>query len=143
MPRSARSCRNAMATSVGTRSAIGRSYVPPVYVGRTVRVVTSEHEGSPERPASVLWSAGMVLANLVVAFAALFLIVARDEGDLLPQDVWMTFPFVLWGQAALSGMLMLGFTRTRRIGLGVLLGTVVTVVLFFSWLWFVVLPNFY
>ena len=85
----------------------------------------------------------MVMVNLVVSFAALFLIVARDQGDLLPQDVWMTFPFVLWAQAALSGLLMLGFTRTRRIGLGVLLGTVVTVVLFFSWLWFVVLPNFY
>lgn len=110
---------------------------------RTVRVVTSERDGAPKRPASVLWSAGMVLVNLVVSFAALFWIVARDQGDLLPQDVWMTFPFVLWAQAALSGLLMLGFTRTRRIGLGVLLGTVVTVVLFFSWLWFVVFPNFY
>lgn len=84
----------------------------------------------------------MVLVNLVVSFVALFLIVARDQDELLPQDVWTTFPFVLWAQAALSGVLMLAFTRTRRIGLGVLLGTMVTVVLFFSWLLFLVFPNF-
>ena len=104
--------------------------------------MTSERDSAAKRPASVLWSAGIVLVNLVVSFVAIFLIVTRDQDDLLPQDVWTPFAFVLWAQAALSGVLMLGFARTRRIGLGILLGTMVTVVLFFSWLWFVVLPNF-
>jgi len=104
--------------------------------------VTSGRGSAAKRPASVLWSAGIVLVNLVVSFVALFLIVARDQDELLPQDVWMPFPLVLWAQAALTGVLMLAFTRTRRIGLGVLLGTIVTVVLFFSWLLFVVFPNF-
>ena len=119
-----------------------RNHVPRRTQGRNVRDVTSERGNPAKRPASVLWSAGIVLVNLVVSFVGLLLIVARDQDELLPQDVWMTFPFVLWAQAALNGVLMLAFTRTRRIGLGVLLGTMVTVVLFFSWLLFVVFPNF-
>ena len=87
-------------------------------------------------------TAALVTVNLVATFAALWLIIERDPDELLPQDVWTPFLFVLGAQAGLNGLFLIAFKRTRSVGVGVLAGTLLAALMFCFWLWFVVLPNF-
>jgi hypothetical protein len=87
-------------------------------------------------------TAALVTVNLVATFAALWLIIERDPDELLPQDVWTPFLFVLGAQAGLNGLFLIAFKRSRSVGVGVLAGTLLAALMFCLWLWFVVLPNF-
>jgi hypothetical protein len=99
-----------------------------------------------QRPAPrgrlALATAALVMVNLVATFAALWLILERDPDELLPQDVWTPFLFVLGAQAGLNGVFLIAFKRTRSVGVGVLAGTLLATLMFCFWLWFVVLPSF-
>ncbi|GAA1478824.1 hypothetical protein GCM10009623_32700 [Nocardioides aestuarii] len=86
--------------------------------------------------------AGLVAANLLVAFATLMVVLGRNDDELLVQEVWEPYALALSVQAAVNGLLLLMSERTRQAGLGVLLGTLFAVLAFLAWVWFGVLPNF-
>lgn len=93
----------------------------------------------------VLAAAILTVANLLCLFLDIVLVLDHYDRHettsyLVPQDVWSPFIALAWGQAALNGVILVFWRRTRPIGIGVLLGALAAVVLFFGWLVAVVAP---
>jgi hypothetical protein len=47
-------------------------------------------------------------------------------GELLPQDIWQPFAVFIWFLALANGGLLATWPRTRQVGFGMLIGTLVT-----------------
>lgn len=86
-------------------------------------------------------TAVLVAVNFVVTCAILFLTTTGGEEPLRVPDVWYSFVPALGVQTVVNGVLLLAFTRTRQVGVGVLVGVFLVAALFCLWLLLVVLPN--
>lgn len=87
---------------------------------------------------SILVSAGFTFANVAALFIALVWILVDYDMD---DDIWWSLACTLWIQATVNGLVLLLFPRTRRLGVGVLLGTIGTAVALYAFLIMVVAPH--
>jgi len=103
--------------------------------------------GEPQGSSRALSAtAALVFANMAALFAGILVILDRYEAEsssdaLLPQDIWGPFLLVMWLLGAANGLLLLPWRATRRIGLGILAGTVASVIAYYLWIFLVVLPG--
>ncbi len=79
-------------------------------------------------PPTTLVTTVLVFVNLVAVYIELLLVLAHYEDHettnyLLPQDIWLPFMTLVLGQSLVNGLLLLTSPRVRRIGAGLLLGT--------------------
>jgi hypothetical protein len=83
---------------------------------------------SVKRARTVLMIAILTLLNLIALFIELHAVLMRYDDNvstdyLLSQEIWGPFAWILLAQGAVNGVLLLASRRTRRAGLGVLVGT--------------------
>lgn len=98
----------------------------------------------PNRVLSV--TSVVVLANMIALFAGLLVILDRYEDNassetLVQGDIWGPFLLLLWGLGVANGLALVPWPRTRRLGLGVLAGTVAAVAAYYVWIFGFVLPG--
>ncbi len=101
---------------------------------------------APRGPRHLVSLTGLLIwTNITVLFGGLLLILDRLEdqtsADSFTQDVWGPFLVLLWSLGAVNGALLVAWSPTRRIGLGVLVGTLAAVATYVLWLLLVVLPG--
>ncbi|RHW29083.1 hypothetical protein D0Z08_00395 [Nocardioides immobilis] len=88
-------------------------------------------------------AAVIVGACQVAIFLALPGIANRyDSAEVPIQDIWWPAVIAVWAEAVLIGLVMMFAERTRPVGVGLVLGSVATFALYYTWLVFVVSSSF-
>lgn len=105
-------------------------------------LVSNEEQGPPIA-GRVMAAAGFTAANLVLAQFVVVRIASNLSNPEGPasQDISVPITFLMWIQVGLIGVVLLVSKRTRPYGLGILIGTVGTVVLFLALFYFVIIPD--
>jgi hypothetical protein len=93
------------------------------------------HPGTATRRAPILLiSAVLTFVNLTALLWEVEWVIAyyNDshgyETYIVDQEFWEPFVLVMWTQAIVNGLVLLPWRKTRRVGLGILVGTVCAVV---------------
>jgi len=111
------------------------------------RLASAANSSAPG-PSAWLLAAGLTVANLLVTFWGLLLVldwygrqIDPDHDYLLAQEIWAPMLVLLVVQAAVNGLLLLSRHATRRVGVGVLTGTLAVVVSLLLFFMIVVAPE--
>lgn len=90
-------------------------------------------------PIVVSATAALTGINVIAAFIELGLVIGNYKQNevtdyLVPQDIWFPFMVALVAQALVNGVLLTLWPRTRLIGVGILVGSVIAIAVFFVFL---------
>jgi hypothetical protein len=112
-----------------------------------VQTVTDRPVATARSAPTLLIAVGFLFVNLTLLFVVVRWVIEDYnsshgfENYIVTQDFWEPFVFAMWAQAALNGLVLLAWKATRRVGLGVLLGTAAAVPAVVLWEVVVVFPK--